>query len=84
MDRIINAARTFVPAERQDEFLAMVEGRPAGKKPDAIDQVAESVHQTAEKAIREFTRPLMWTRRMKFENDKVASASRLSGPVPGQ
>lgn len=57
MDRIINAARTFVPAERQDEFLAMVEGRPAGKKPDAIDQVAESVHQTAEKAIREFTPP---------------------------
>ena len=29
----------------------------ARKKPDAIDQVAESVHQTAEKAIREFTPP---------------------------
>ncbi len=56
MDRIINAARTFVPEDRQDEFLAMVEGRPLGK-PTPIDQVAESVHKTAEKAIREFTPP---------------------------
>ena len=57
MDRIINAARQFVPADRQDDFLAMVEGRPVGGRPTPIDQVAESVHQTAEKAIREFTPP---------------------------
>lgn len=56
MDRIINAARQFVPAERQDEFLAMVEGRAVGK-PTPIDQVADSIHQTAEKAIREFSPP---------------------------
>ena len=57
MDRIINAARTYVPVERQEEFLAMVEGRPVGSAPTAIDQVAESVHQSAEQVIREFTPP---------------------------
>jgi len=57
MDRIINAARAFVPAEHQDEFLAMVEGRQTGARPTPIDQVAESVHQDAERAIREFTPP---------------------------
>ena len=57
MDRIINAARMYVPADRQDEFLAMVEGRQTGAAPTPIDRVAESVHQDAEQVIREFSPP---------------------------
>ena len=57
MDRIITAARAFVPEDKQADFLAMVEGRDVSAK-TPIDQVAESVHVSATKAIREFTPPV--------------------------
>jgi hypothetical protein len=50
MDRIIEAAQTFVPPEEHGNFLAMVEGR----SPMAV--LAEKAHEVAEKAAgRSFT-----------------------------
>lgn len=50
MDRIITAAQYFVPQDKYEDFLTMVEGRVEAP----MAALTEKVHETAQAAVREF------------------------------
>lgn len=50
MDRIISAAQEFVPPDKHEAFLSLVEGRAVGP----MQQITESAHQVAPEAVRDF------------------------------
>lgn len=52
MDRIITAAQKFIPVDKQEAFLAEVEGRSS-----PMQVLSERVVEKAEKAVKEFVMP---------------------------